>query len=487
VTSSSVKRRTTAVACTAIGALCASAAVGLATTTPSFAAGTYSVAPYTDMSNGQHGLLDTAITQHGLRAYTAAFVIGTGCNQEWGDTLPVGNDSYTDPEIAQAKSEGASVIISSGGAAGEPLAWTCSTQSSIEAGYQNIISSYGVSQLDFDIEGAAIADTAATARQMQAMKDLKASNSGLQFSMTLPVLPSGLTQDGVNIIQAAKNAGIKIDVVNIMTMDYYQGQQDMGQAAITAATNTLAQMRSVDSGYTYANVGITPMIGTNDDGSVFSLANAGAVRSWATSNGIGRLAFWSVNRDQPCSGSANSLSTCSEQSQATLAYTDAFLGGGGGGGSGTTPTPTPTPTGGSGSCTAPAYSSSAVYTGGQQVSYNGHTWTAKWWTQGETPSTGGSGVWTDDGPCSGSGGSTPTPTPTPTPTATPTPTQSPTPTPTPTPSQSPPSGVQPWAPGVAYSVGDQVTYNGVEYKCRQAHTSQVGWEPPNTPALWLAE
>src|ERR1700722_2038412 len=24
----------------------------------------------------------------------------------------------------------------------------------------------------------------------------------------------------------------------------------------------------------------------------------------------------------------------------------------------------------------------------------------------------------------------------------------------------------------------------VEYKCLQAHTSQVGWEPPNVPALW---
>ena len=25
------------------------------------------------------------------------------------------------------------------------------------------------------------------------------------------------------------------------------------------------------------------------------------------------------------------------------------------------------------------------YTGGQKVTYNGHLWTAKWWTQGDTP------------------------------------------------------------------------------------------------------
>lgn len=50
---------------------------------------------------------------------------------------------------------------------------------------------------------------------------------------------------------------------------------------------------------------------------------------------------------------------------------------------------------------APAYVNSTVYTGGMQASYNSHNWTAKWWTQYEAPSTGGSGVWTDNGACDG--------------------------------------------------------------------------------------
>jgi beta-glucanase (GH16 family) len=53
---------------------------------------------------------------------------------------------------------------------------------------------------------------------------------------------------------------------------------------------------------------------------------------------------------------------------------------------------------------------------------------------------------------------------------------------------SPPANPGPypaWAPGVAYHIGDRVTYNGINYECRQAHTSIVTWEPPNTPALWL--
>ncbi|MGG3743743.1 fibronectin type III domain-containing protein [Paenibacillus chibensis] len=46
-------------------------------------------------------------------------------------------------------------------------------------------------------------------------------------------------------------------------------------------------------------------------------------------------------------------------------------------------------------------------------------------------------------------------------------------------------GAQAWAPNVSYKVGDEVTYGGKTYTCRQPHTSLTGWEPPNVPALWL--
>jgi len=75
------------------------------------------------------------------------------------------------------------------------------------------------------------------------------------------------------------------------------------------------------------------------------------------------------------------------------------------------------------------------------------------------------------------GGGTTTP-PTTTPTTAP-PTTPPTTSPT-----TAPSGT--WKAGTAYKVGDVVTYNGISYRCRQAHTAIAGWEPPNVPALWLA-
>jgi hypothetical protein len=42
-----------------------------------------------------------------------------------------------------------------------------------------------------------------------------------------------------------------------------------------------------------------------------------------------------------------------------------------------------------------------------------------------------------------------------------------------------------WQPNAAYGVGALVVYNALTYKCVQAHTSQVGWEPPKVYNLWL--
>lgn len=100
-----------------------------------------------------------------------------------------------------------------------------------------------------------------------------------------------------------------------------------------------------------------------------------------------------------------------------------------------TPTPpTPTPPTPTPACSVAAWNSTAVYTGGQQASYQGYIYTAKWWTQGENPAAGTSGVWTKGAVCNTPTPPTPTP-PTPTP---PTPTP-PTPTPpTPTPPSSGP-------------------------------------------------
>ena len=71
---------------------------------------------------------------------------------------------------------------------------------------------------------------------------------------------------------------------------------------------------------------------------------------------------------------------------------------------------------------AAAWSSSAVYTAGNQASESGINYTANWWTQGNNPATnnGGSGSgqpWTSDGACTGGSGSGSSPSPSPSPSA----------------------------------------------------------------------
>ena len=41
-----------------------------------------------------------------------------------------------------------------------------------------------------------------------------------------------------------------------------------------------------------------------------------------------------------------------------------------------------------------------------------------------------------------------------------------------------------WTIDRAYVVGDKVQRNGKLWRCRQAHTSQTGWEPENAASLW---
>jgi chitodextrinase len=48
----------------------------------------------------------------------------------------------------------------------------------------------------------------------------------------------------------------------------------------------------------------------------------------------------------------------------------------------------------------------------------------------------------------------------------------------------PGAGPPAWRAGTRYAVRAQVTFAGLVYECRQAHTAVPSWEPPRTPALW---
>lgn len=41
-----------------------------------------------------------------------------------------------------------------------------------------------------------------------------------------------------------------------------------------------------------------------------------------------------------------------------------------------------------------------------------------------------------------------------------------------------------WRADISVTVGERYRYDGTLYKCIQAHTTQTGWTPDKTPALW---
>ncbi|KAF8551632.1 glycoside hydrolase family 18 protein [Imleria badia] len=66
----------------------------------------------------------------------------------------------------------------------------------------------------------------------------------------------------------------------------------------------------------------------------------------------------------------------------------------------TTQTPTPT-TSPSNSCLCAdvsPWTTAAIFTGGEEAVYDGHLWTAKWWTENDLPG-GAADVWVDEGMC----------------------------------------------------------------------------------------
>jgi len=50
--------------------------------------------------------------------------------------------------------------------------------------------------------------------------------------------------------------------------------------------------------------------------------------------------------------------------------------------------------------------------------------------------------------------------------------------------RTPTVGTPAWQPNIAVKVDELFTHDGKTYRVVQAHTTQVGWEPPNVPALW---
>ncbi|WP_328871602.1 cellulose binding domain-containing protein [Streptomyces sp. NBC_00287] len=288
-------------------------------------------APYVDTSlYPAFDLVGTAEAT-GVKNYNLAFITdGGGCTPKWGGVSDLASDAVA-AQIGALRAKGGDVRVSFGGAAGSELATTCSSADALATAYEKVVDAYDLTKVDFDVEGGALPDTAANTRRAQAIAELQKQHPDLDVSFTLPVMPEGLTQPGVDLLADAKKNGVSIDAVNIMAMDYgpaYSG--DMGTYAEQAATATQAQIKGVlglSDSAAWKTVAVTPMIGVNDVVTeIFKVEDATQLVNFAESKGLGWLSMWSGTRDKACPGGPKPAAdaTCSSIDQDKNAFAKAF-------------------------------------------------------------------------------------------------------------------------------------------------------------------
>ncbi|MER6546076.1 glycosyl hydrolase family 18 protein [Streptomyces sp. NPDC001250] len=302
---------------------------------------THVFAPYFEAYNGDS---PAALSQaSGAKYLTMAFLQADkkgSCTPYWnGDTNTPVSSSVFGADLTTIRSRGGDVIPSLGGYAadngGTEIADSCTNVDSIAAAYEKIITTYDVSRLDMDVEDNSLTDSAGIDRRNQAIKKVEdwaaANGRSVQFSYTLPTTTTGLADSGLAVLRSAKSAGAKVDVVNIMTFDYYDGAtHHMATDTETAATGLHDQLAelypNLSDTQLWNMVGVTEMPGIDDYGAAetFTTADATSVYDWAVSKGVNTLSFWALQRDNGgCPGTGGS-DHCSGIAQDTWYFTRAF-------------------------------------------------------------------------------------------------------------------------------------------------------------------
>jgi chitinase len=86
----------------------------------------------------------------------------------------------------------------------------------------------------------------------------------------------GMTPElGVAVLVAAKANGVRVDVVNAMTMEFPGQSPEWGDSVINAAIATLGQMADIwpekSETELKSMLGVTPMLGRNFNGKVIDI------------------------------------------------------------------------------------------------------------------------------------------------------------------------------------------------------------------------
>jgi chitinase len=257
--------------------------------------------------------------------------------------------------------------------------------------------------MDFDLEEPEYENTTAVHNEIGAAKILQRNNPGLYVSITTAGTSAGTGWFGTQMLLDAKSQGFTPANFSIMPFD---GGFNGGGSQVTALEQFHTLLMTTfgwDSATAYAHEGISAMNGRSDIGEYFRQADFQTVLDYATSHKLARYTFWSVNRDRPCADPNQSTTsgTCSSVTQTPWEFTRYTARFAGATPPATVPPVIPPTAPGGGACAVAAWSATATYTQGSQASQGAHRYTAKWWTQNESPAThsGPWDVWIDNGAC----------------------------------------------------------------------------------------
>ncbi len=345
------------------------------------------------------------------RQIVLGFVVASrseGCVPSWGDYYSLGQAASAlalDARVAQVRQDGGTPIVSFGGQANTGLADACTDQAALRAAYSQVISRYDLSVVNFDVEGAALADAAGNLRRARALASLQAAaradHRSLAVWLTVPVARSGLTPAVAGLVRTTLRAGVELAGVDVMAMDFGPPVADMETAVQQALGASAGQLGAIyrqvgirlDSTEVWAHLGVTVMIGQNNSaGETFTTLDAHRLVSFATEVHLARVSAWSINRDRQCGGEfpvlAVESNTCSGVAQSTLEFSHIFsaLRGSALRTSGRTPAPyVPSTTDNPATSPFPIWNPTAAYVSGYKVVREGYVYQAKWYNQGSDP------------------------------------------------------------------------------------------------------
>ncbi len=279
------------------------------------------VSPYYANGWGAPPVPKTVMTVSGVRWFSMAFMLSNGgCTPLWDGNraLTGGGDAA---KIAAIRAAGGDVIVSFGGAQGYKLGRQCSTAASLAAAYQKVISTYHLKGIDVDIELAEFHDNTAVQREIDALKIVQQKNHGIKVFITFPSLKTGPDSWGVSLIKRCSLSHLWITAWVIMPFDM-GGGSNMGADTVRATDGLHAVLENwygLTSAQAYHVSGISSMNGKTDENEIVDRADFRAIVNYANLHHLGRLAFWSMNRDRQCYGGP--ADSCSGIAQNTWDFT----------------------------------------------------------------------------------------------------------------------------------------------------------------------